>query len=78
MYGQGQTHTKQDTVERLVMLKIEEDEIVRVNQPPIYLQLLEADTARNWEGLVSLEGKGFLMITDSFPESILGFCPILR
>jgi hypothetical protein len=78
MYGQGQTHTKQDTVERLVMLKIEEDKIVRVDQPPIYLKLLEANAARNWEGLVSLESRGFLIITDSFPDTILGFNPILR
>ena len=39
---------------------------------PIQLELLP-DEARNWEGLVRLEGRGFLLMTDKFPETILAF-----
>ena len=77
-YGEGKTHAENDPVERLVQLRIENDQISRIDQPPTYLQLLDNDIARNWEGLVMLDNLGFLLITDSFPGSVLGFCPILR
>ena len=77
-YGEGKTHAENDPVERLVQLQIENDQISRIDQPPTYLQLLDNDIARNWEGLVILDNLGFLLITDSFPGSVLGFCPILR
>lgn len=77
-YGEGKTHAENDPVERLVQLQIENDQISRIDQPPTYLQLLDNDIARNWEGLVMLDNLGFLLITDSFPGSVLGFCPILR
>ena len=77
-YGEGKTYAENDPVERLVQLQIENDQISRIDQPPTYLQLLDNDIARNWEGLVILDNLGFLLITDSFPGSVLGFCPILR
>jgi hypothetical protein len=75
-YGQGATHASNQPVERLVQLQIEKDEILRVDQAPIYLKLLGFDIARNWEGVVMLDELGFLLITDSFPNSQLGFCSI--
>jgi len=77
-YGQGETYASNEPVERLVQLQIENEEISRVDQAPIYLQLLDYNIARNWEGIVLLDDLGFLIITDSFPNSLLGFCPILR
>ena len=77
-YGEGETHAKNEPVERLVELQIEDGAIALVDQPPIYLQLLEDNVARNWEGIAMLEEMGFLLITDSFPDSLLGFCPRLR
>jgi hypothetical protein len=77
-YGQGATHASNQPVERLVQLQIEKDEILRVDQAPIYLKLLGFNIARNWEVVVLLDAMGFLLITDSFPNSQLGFCPILR
>jgi hypothetical protein len=77
-YGEGKTHTENDPVERLVQLQIGDNQISRIDQPPIYLQLLENNIARNWEGVVLLDDLGFLIITDSFPGSLLGFCPIFR
>ena len=75
-YGQGATHASNQPVERLVQLQIEKDEILRVDQAPIYLKLLGFNIARNWEGVVMLDELGFLLITDSFPNSQLGFCSI--
>ena len=77
-YGEGETHAVYEPVERLVQLQIESDQISRIDQAPVYLQLLDGNIARNWEGIVLLEDLGFLLISDSFPGSILGFCPILR
>lgn len=42
------------------------------NTPPIQLQLIDG-VSRNWEGLVRLDERGFLLITDEFPETILAF-----
>lgn len=77
-YGEGQTHARYDPVERLVELQIKDNQVSRIDQPPIYLKLLENNIARNWEGIVLLEDLGFIVVTDTFPGSILGFCPILR
>lgn len=77
-YGEGGSHARFDPVERLVRFKFVDGGVERVDQPPIYLKLLEGNVARNWEGLVRLSDLGFLMITDSFPDSQLGFCSMLR
>lgn len=77
-YGEGETHAANEPVERLVQLQIEADKISRVDQAPIYLQLLDYNVARNWEGIVLLDDLGVLLISDSFPGSLLGFCPFLR
>lgn len=73
-YGESETHANLDQVERLVKFKFSDDGITMFDAPPIPLELTEA--ARNWEGLVVLDGRGFLMATDKFPETILGFVPM--
>jgi hypothetical protein len=73
-YGQGPTHARSEPVERLLELQLTEAGIDLVDRPPLQLELLP-DEARNWEGLVRLEGRGFLLMTDKFPETILGFVP---
>ena len=45
--------------------------IVLTETPPIQLEL--GPESRNWEGLVRLEDRGFLLMTDKFPGTILGF-----
>ncbi len=77
-YGEGETHANNEPVERLVELQVKNEKITRVDQPPVYLQLLDYNIARNWEGIVMLDDLGFLLITDSFPGSVLGFCRFLR
>ena len=73
-YGRGSTHRQQKTVERLVEFAYNENGITLTNNPPIQLELGQA--GRNWEGIVRLEDKGFLIMTDKFPETILGFVAI--
>jgi hypothetical protein len=78
-YGRGPTHAAGETVERLIELQIGSDGITLTDTPPIQLELLPNDEARNWEGIARLDDRGFLLATDKFPETILGFVatPIL-
>ena len=73
-YGQGPTHQTYEGVERLVEFQYSEAGITLLDVPPIQLALLEEDL-RNWEGLVRLDERGFLIATDKFPQTILGFVP---
>jgi hypothetical protein len=57
----------------LVEFKINPKEIVRTNTAPI--QLVMEEKSRNWEGLARLDKKGFLMIVDEHPRTILAFVP---
>jgi len=58
-------------VERLVKLKFDKDGFTLAEFPPILINL--GDSARNWEGLSLLDARGFLMVTDKSPDTILGF-----
>ena len=70
-YEEGETHQQYAHVERLVEYKIRSNQISRTDSPPI--QLVLDETSRNWEGLVRLDKKGFLMIVDEHPRTILSF-----
>ena len=70
---QGKTHKQFEHVERLIEYKIRSDKVVRTSTPPI--QLVLNKNSRNWEGLVRLDKKGFLMIVDEHPRTILAFVP---
>ena len=70
-YEEGETHQQYEHVERLVEYKIRSNQISRTDSPPI--QLVLDETSRNWEGLVRLDKKGFLMIVDEHPRTILSF-----
>lgn len=70
-YGQGETHRKQEAVERLVELVYTSNGIELAARSPI--QLVLSDEPRNWEGIVRLEDRGFLLVTDKFPRTIFGF-----
>lgn len=59
-------------VERLVEFEIREDAVAFSGEPPVYLELLDAD-ARNWEGIARLGERGFLLVTDHHPRTILAF-----
>ncbi|MCK4900946.1 MAG: hypothetical protein KAS38_19355 [Anaerolineales bacterium] len=76
LYGEGLTHSKYITVERLVEFQFGYEGIAFSGTPPIQLELIDDDNARNWEGIVRLDNRGFLLATDKFPETILGFVDI--
>jgi hypothetical protein len=73
IYGVGPTHQKSEVVERLVEMQYRDDAIVFAKTPVIQLQLGDEANPRNWEGLVRLEERGFLLMTDEYPRTILGF-----
>ncbi|MEE2876247.1 MAG: hypothetical protein VX822_00480 [Candidatus Neomarinimicrobiota bacterium] len=74
-YGQGPTHTTEETVERLLQLSFHEDGLLLVERPPVQLSLMEGK-ARNWEGIVRLDDRGFLLISDTYPRTIFSFVPL--
>ena len=72
-YGLGESHQINEPVERLVKYCLTQEGFLLSQSPPLYLELLENDEARNWEGLAEFGDLGFLIITDKFPGSILGY-----
>ena len=62
-------------VERLLEFKMVDGTIVRTETTPINIKLSEFGDSRNWEGIVRLDDKGFLIVTDKFPGTILAFIP---
>ena len=77
-YGVGTTHRMGSSVERLVEFQYTPSGITLVDAPPLQLQLLD-DTVRNWEGIARLDSpefNGFLLVTDTRPDTILAFVPL--
>ena len=72
-YGKGETHKQYKTVERLLEFHYSTQGISLVKQPPIQLKLIDDDNSRNWEGIVRYGDQGFIIVTDKFPSTILGF-----
>ncbi|HPH95503.1 MAG TPA: hypothetical protein PKW33_06145 [Anaerolineaceae bacterium] len=71
--GEGASHQVSENVERLVQLHWDGEKISLGEHAPIWLQLRDNGEARNWEGLAQLDDKGFLLVTDTHPRTILGF-----
>jgi hypothetical protein len=74
-YGLGETHLDNITVERLILFQVEGLEIRLAEVPPVQLHLAGDVAPRNWEALALLDQQGFLIATDKFPRTILGFVP---
>lgn len=74
--GPLETHDRYPWVERLVELELVRKGDARgvrlARRRPIYLQLAD-DKGRNWEGIVRLDDRGFLLVTDKYPRTILAF-----
>ena len=75
-YGSGETHIKYPQVERLISFQYTDAGVTIMSTRPILLSLTE--DSRNWEGMVYMEKRGFLVITDKFPTTILALVPIPR
>lgn len=71
-FGLGITHGRSAAVERLVEMRYSPGGITLAGAPPV---LLEVDPiiSRNWEGLAPFDERGFLLMTDKFPGTILAF-----
>ena len=63
-------------VEQLLEFQFIDEQIVRTETSPINIKLSEFGDSRNWEGIVRLENKGFLIVTDKFPGTILAFISV--
>ncbi len=76
-FGQGSSHAAGAAVERLIELRLDGDVIRLTGTPPIQLQLRADGESRNWEGLVRLDDRGFLIVSDEYPRpvTLLGFVP---
>ncbi len=59
---------------RLVELQFTPSGITLTGSAPIQLETLLSDI-HNWEGLVRLDDQGFLLVSDEFPDTVLGFVP---
>lgn len=73
-YNGGTPTVDIQQVERLVKLNFSTSGIALANTPPIQIALDKV--SRNWEGLALLDDRGFLMVTDKHPDTILGFIPM--
>lgn len=62
-------------VEQLVELQITGDRVQRTDRAALDLRHGVVGEARNWEALVRLPGRGFLVMTDRYPTTLLAFVP---
>ncbi len=71
-FGLGKSQSLVSGIERIICFRILDDKVhLEEDQSPVYIKL--TGKGRNWEGIVKLDEKGFLIITDKFPETILAF-----
>ncbi len=75
-YGTGETHSLTEGVERLIEFRYYHGTFSLTASEPLLLKL---DTeGRNLEGIVRFDDLGFLLCTDKFPRTILGFVPYTK
>jgi hypothetical protein len=65
-------------VEFLLEFQVDDKGVRRTDRAPINLRAGAPATLEphNWEGIARLGDKGFLLITDAFPRTVLGFVPL--
>jgi len=74
-FGVGVSHTRAQHTERLVELRISAREVMLTERAPIQLELRHDGQARNWEGIARLGNRGFVLVTDQYPSTLLAFVP---
>ncbi len=67
--------SRDKAVERLVEMQYSQDGIKLSHNAPIVLRSAPNGESRNWEGIVRLENRGFILVTDKHPQTILAFLP---
>jgi hypothetical protein len=73
-FGVGRSHRGRRTVERLIELQISDVGVGLTDTPPIELELTHGP-GRNWEGIVRYGDRGFLIVSDKYPASMIAFVP---
>ena len=76
LIAQTETPSRTGPVERLVKFCVAAEGVALANAPPINLRRLPGNVGRNWEGVARLDGRGFLLVTDQYPRTLLGFVEI--
>ncbi len=74
-YGMGASQAEFDGYERLIALQYRDGSIELADSTPIQLLMTEDSNGRNWEGIARLDDAGFLIVTDKYPSTLLGFVP---
>jgi hypothetical protein len=72
-YIQNDSSQNPRKTERLLEFQIKDGSIVRTETPPIQLKILNKEGGRNWEGVAKLDDYGFILVTDEYPRTILGY-----
>jgi len=67
---------KEKSVERLVEFHFTGNKITLTDKKPVYLVPDQAGEARNWEGVVRYNDRGFIIATDKHPRTILAFAGV--
>ena len=70
------TGMQDQPVEHLLELRFDGDRVSRSRRPALDLRRDRGSPARNWEALVRLPGRGFLLMTDRYPTTLLAFVPL--
>ncbi len=68
--------TRASSVEQIVELTLRRGSIERTGRAPIRLTPDARKRPRNWEGVTQLGERGFLVVTDEHPATMLGFVPL--
>jgi hypothetical protein len=71
-FGIGRSHRGRNTLERLVELELRDGRVRPTDTEPLYLELDGGD-GRNWEGIVRVGDRGFLVATDEHPGTLLAY-----
>lgn len=75
-FGVPENWSEGQCIERLLELRlVGGNRIVRTETPPVYLRCRADGKCRNWEALVRLDDRGFLLMTDKYPGTLLAFVP---
>ncbi len=67
------SHKEEKRTERIIKLRYYNNRIEFVNVPPVYLELRNDNLSRNWEGIELLSENTFLIVTDKFHDTFLGY-----
>lgn len=68
-------YTPKHPVEQLVEFQVTEKGVEKTHSPAVNLRTDDDAPPNNWEALVRLDDRGFLIMTDKFPRTRLVFAP---